>query len=359
MTLLLALACTQPGWSDRDRTLIASLTSIPDPLPRPANRLADDPAAAALGARLFVDPGFSVTGATSCATCHVPERHFTDGKRVASAVGPGTRNTPSIETAGWSTWFFWDGRADSAWAQVAGPLTNPLEHAVTPELVRARVAQVYPEDWGRLFGGVAADPERVLSEFGKAIEAFERTLGPGPARFDRWAARLAVGEDTDLLSPVEKRGLALFVGEAGCVNCHNGPLLTDHSFHNLGLPEHGDSDGGRAVGAVKVVGDPLNCAGAYSDTKDCPELRYLDTGFPDWASAFKTPSLRNVALTAPYMHDGGFPDLESVLLFYDALPGEPLVGHRELTLKPLHLSGADRAAIIAFLGTLSSEDTPS
>lgn len=360
MILALALAgcAATEGWTDVERARILALSPLPEPPQRPSNAVADLPAAAELGERLFFDVGFSADGQTSCGSCHLPERHFTDGEKVATALGTGTRNTPTIEASAWSTWYFWDGRADSAWAQATGPLRNSLEHGFDAPRVRARVVEAYAEPFATVFGGVAEDPDRVLAQVGKAIEAYERTLGPGAARFDRYAADLAAGRDSDVLSAEEKRGLKLFVGEAGgCVDCHNGPLFTDGQFHNLGLPTvpKDGIDPGRARGAGDVLHDPFNCLGAHSDTTDCPELRYLDPSFPDFAAAFKTPSLRNVTRTAPYMHDGQMATLEAVLLFYDTLPGRALVGHRELTLAPLRLSDADRRALVAFLGTLAAE----
>lgn len=358
LLLLSGCAPAEEGWSERDRARIAALSPIPAPPPRPTNRLADDPDAAAVGARLFHDPLLSVDGATSCATCHVAERSFTDGRPVAVAVGTGRRNTPTIETVAWQTWFFWDGRADSGWAQATGPIVNPIEMASTPERVLARVREGYAEDWARLFGGVPEDPALALAQVGKVLEAFERTISPGPSRFDRWAEAFERGEESDLLTVEEQRGLKLFVGEADCVSCHNGPLFTDHSFHTLGIPTQakGGVDVGRAVGAPEVLEDPYNCRGAYSDDPTaCDELRFLDPAFPDWPAAFKTPTLRNVSRTAPYMHDGSMATLTAVLQFYNELPGQPLVGHRELTLRPLKLSAEDLAALEAFLHTLDGE----
>jgi cytochrome c peroxidase len=348
------LACAEPPWTDRERLLIEAMSPIPAPAPRPTNRHADDPTAAALGARLFTDTGFSANGEISCATCHDPARAFTDGLPVATTTfGTGTRNTPTIRTAAWSTWYFWDGRADSAWAQAAGPLTNPIEHAFDAARVRDRVLAGYAEEWA-LFGGVSDDPERVLVEVGKAIEAFERTQGHRPARFDRWVAE---GLQSDLMTEEEQRGLRRFLADPGCVACHNGPLFTDHQFHTLGLPssQGEELDFGRAVGVSLLLEDPRNCLGPYSDAGACDELRYLDPSFPDWLLAFKTPSLRDVALTAPYMHGGEMSDLDAVLGFYGTLPGTPKVGHRELTLRPLDLDHDERAELVAFLGTLTSD----
>lgn len=359
MLLLLACAAPPEGWTTTEQQLIRSLSPIPPPPVSRTNAVADLPEAAALGRQIFFDTGFSANGAVSCATCHQPERHFTDGQPVATtAFGTGTRNVPTVEGAAWNTWFFWDGRADSAWAQATGPLRNPIEHALTAEAVQARVRSHYAEPFTTVFGAISDDPDRVLAQVGKAIEAYERTLAPQPARFDAYVAELAGGAAGTSLTEQEELGLRLFIGEAGCINCHNGPLFTDHHFHNLGLPRTPRGlDPGRA-GGLTVMSDTFNCAGPHSDNTDCPELRFLDPSFPDWAAAFKTPSLRNVTATGPYMHDGSLDTLQAVLLFYNTLPGQPMAGHRELTLKPLGLNTEELSAIEAFLGTLTSEPAP-
>lgn len=363
MGIFALVACVPAGFTDDDKALLGTLSPIPAPAPSPTNRFADDPGAAALGEVLFSDAGLSADGERSCATCHSPDRHFTDGNPVATAIGVGTRNVPTAEAAAWQTWFFWDGRADSAWAQATGPLTNPIEMGNTAEGVHARVVEAHLPAFEAVFGPMPADPPATLALVGKALEAFERTLSPGASRFDRYVAEIQATGTSGLFTDAESRGLRAFL-DHGCVNCHNGPLLTDHSFHNLGVQQvtNGGFDVGRSVGAVKLSRDPYNCLGAYSDApslpdgpRDCPELRYLDVTFVDWLQAFKTPTLRNVALTAPYMHDGSLPTLESVLDFYSELPGKPIVGHRELTLEPLDLSEGERADLVAFLGTLNSE----
>ena len=267
------LACAgSDAWTDVERARIASLSPIPAPDPRPSNRFADDPAAAALGRSLFFDPGLSADGTMACATCHLPGRHFTEDARVHAG---GTRNVPTIETAAWGAWYFWDGRTDSPWAQATGPIRNPVEMNNTAAAVRDHVATLAA--FGEVFGPLSDDPDVVLAQVGKALEAFERTMGPGEARFDRW---VATGEG---FTAQEERGARLFVGEAGCVNCHHGPLFEDDHFHNLGLPGMiaAGVDPGRAAGAPAVLVDPYNCGGPFSDTTACDELRYLDPTFPD------------------------------------------------------------------------------
>ncbi|HNC98959.1 MAG TPA: cytochrome c peroxidase, partial [Myxococcota bacterium] len=351
----LLLACAPDGWSEKELRTLKSLSPVPAAPASPGNSVADRAEAADLGRQIFFDPKFSADGNVSCSTCHMPDRAFADGQKVASVPrGVGTRNVPSVEGAAWNTWFFWDGRADSAWAQATGPLLNPIEHAATPELVRQRVVEQYAEPFTALFGGISEDPMRVLAQVGKVVEAYERTLAPGPSRFDRYVAALPT--ETEILTAQEREGLRLFIGDAGCINCHNGPLFTDRSFHNIGLPYTGD--GGRVFGASQALANPMNCEGAYSESTDCPELRYLDPAFADWPAAFKTPGLRNVSRTAPYMHDGSMADLQQVLLFYNQLPGEVRVGHRELTLVPLRFQSEDLVAIEAFLKSLESEVAP-
>ncbi len=349
---LFLFACGTRSWSEDDLRTLKALSPVPAPPPSPGNSVADRPEAAALGRTIFFDPKFSADGNVSCSTCHMPDRGFADGQKVASVPrGIGTRNVPTVEGAAWNTWFFWDGRADSAWAQATGPLLNPIEHAATPEGVRQRVVEQYAEPFTALFGAISEDPLRVTSQVGKVLEAYERSLSPGSSRFDRYVA--ALPEETEILTAQEREGLRLFIGDAGCINCHNGPLFTDRSFHNIGLPYTGD--GGRVFGASQALANPMNCLGPYSESQDCPELRYLDPAFADWPAAFKTPGLRNVSRTAPYMHDGSMATLQDVLLFYNQLPGEVRVGHRELTLVPLRFQAADLAAIEAFLRSLESE----
>ena len=349
-----------------------AMSPIPPPPGSPTNRYSESSSAAALGKDLFFDKGLSVDGSTACSTCHDPSKHFTDGERVHTALGVGNRNVPTIETAGWQIWFFWDGRADSAWAQATGPIRNPLEMGGSAEGVRARVIEVHGAAWTAAFGPVPDDAVLTLSLAGKAIEAFERTLSPGRSRFDVFVDELRERGSSSALTDAEQHGLAVFL-DSGCTNCHSGPLFSDMGFHNIGVSQvaKGGMDIGRALGATRVQEDPYNCLGAFSDAhattpsasstneapgrKECPELRFLDASVDDWPLAFKTPTLRNVASTGPYMHDGSIATLRGVVEFYNELPGKPLIGHRELTLVPLHLSGGESDDLVAFLGSLTAE----
>lgn len=350
------------GWTPRERAMLLGMALPAAPPPSPGNAVADSPAAATLGVRLFMDPGLSANGQVSCASCHAPDKAMTDGKPMASAIGSTRRNTPTLLGAAWQRWLFWDGRADSLWAQATGPLTAPAEHGATPELVRQRVLDAHRAEFEAVFGAVSDDPERVLAQVGKAIEAYERTLSPGTSRFDAYVTELASGAAPSALSPEELHGLQVFLRKGECVACHNGPMLSDGEFHNLGVdpvvPPTG-IDAGRQRGLEQVLSSPFRCDGPHSDAvfeagqpDPCAELHFVDPTFPDAVGAFRTPTLRNVARTAPYMHAGQLATLDDVLDFYDDLPGRPLVGHRELTLRPREFTDEEREALQAFLRSL-------
>lgn len=387
--------CGQDGdgpWSSAELRVLYSLSPPPKPSPSAGNPFADDPRAAELGRKLFFDQALSADGTIACASCHDPKRYFTDGRARAKGLAMVDRNAPTVIGPGAAPFVFHDGRKDSLWAQALGPLENDAEHRFDRTAVLRRLAGQYRAEYEAIFGALPAPGElaalpaharpRALDSrhpqqqawaaltdaqraaitgafvnAGKAIEAYERKLAPAPAPFDAYVAAVKRQDPkADSLLPVAaRRGLRAFLGEAGCVNCHNGPLLSDHGFHNLGLPP-GEGvagiDAGRSVGADLVRHDEFRCGSVWSAAKDCPELRFLNPQFEDFLGAFRTPSLRNVAETAPYMHAGQFATLGDVLKFYQTLPGQPTVGHRELTLRPLP-SGIDAADLEAFLRTLT------
>ncbi len=379
-------------WSEGERALIDSLSPIPPLPPSPGNAVADDPGARALGHALFFEPALSANGHISCASCHVPDKYFTDGLPLARAIGTTQRHTPTIIGAQWAPFLFWDGRRDSLWAQALGPLENEVEHGFDRVAVARVVFERYKAPYEAIFGPMpdmsdrATFPEhgrplefntnhphnmawaaltpgdqeavnRVVANVGKAIEAYERALLPGPAPFDRYVEALKAGdaEGGGHLSDAALRGLRAFVGKGQCVNCHNGPLLSDLGFHNLGLPPTGDgsfADVGRSLGAAQVKMDAFRCGEPFSDARQCEELRFLNHTFDDFLGAFKTPSLRNVAMTAPYMHTGQFATLDDVVNFYRTLPSKAAVGHRELVLDLLD-PAVDTQDLVAFLESLT------
>lgn len=382
-------ACTSSddnaGWTEEERKLIVSLslTRLPALPPDPSNVVADDPRAAKLGEALFFDTRLSSNGKVSCGTCHLPDRQFQDDLPLARGVGTTRRRTMPIAGTAYSPWLFWDGRKDSHWAQALGPLESAVEHNTTRTFVAHQVAAYYQDDYETLFGTLPdlsglpsnaaptgsseaiaawqtlAENEqdtinRIFSNVGKAIAAFERTIKVERGRFDDFADALSADADSeDLLTDAEVRGLKLFIGRGSCTNCHNGPLLTDNFFHNTGVPAVAGlpDDTGRALGATQVLADAFNCLGRYSDASpsDCTELKYMTAEGEELLRAFKPPTLRGVADRAPFMHAGQIASLQEVLAHYNAAPEAP-AGHSELV--PLKMSGEELADLEAFLRSL-------
>ena len=347
-------------WSAEDIALLRSLSlaSRPNLPPDPSNAVADDPRAVEFGRRLFFDTRFSANGAVSCATCHQPERRFSDGLPKGVAVGRSQRNTPSIVGVAYSPWFYWDGRRDSLWSQALSPLEDPNEHATNRLTVIALVVEdkTYWRMYESLFGE-ASTVDAMFSNLGKAIAAFERTVMPTSSRFNDYVAAVVAGDETQqasLFSDEEIRGLRLFIGEANCTQCHNGPLFTNNEFHNTGLinSEGEIPDKGRATGVREVLDGPFNCRSPASDdpAKQCPELDFARTG-PDLIGAFRTPSLRNLENTEPYGHKGQIATLADMLDHYNEAP-DAMIGHNEA--KPLGLSRRELGYLEAFLRTLSA-----
>ncbi|HKG94300.1 MAG TPA: cytochrome c peroxidase [Gemmatimonadaceae bacterium] len=384
-----AVSGAQSRWTpqERDRLRALSLTSL-GPLPAdPSNRYADDSAAARLGHRLFFDTRLSATGEVSCASCHVPNQDFQDGRPRGVGVGTAARRTMPVAGTAYGAWQFWDGRADSQWGQALGPLESAVEHGGDRTQYAQLVAAEYRREYEAVFGplpelaglprhaGPVADGARaaawarvpaarreevtrVYANLGKAIAAYERRIRFAPARFDRYVdAELAGRPHTpeSAFSRDEEAGLRLFIGKASCINCHNGALLTDDHFHNTGVPVSATAlppDSGRATGVRQALAGEFSCTSRYSDAgpDDCQELRFAVTEGEELVRAYKTPSLRNVAGRAPYMHAGQLASLPDVIAHYDRAPAAPF-GHSEL--KPLRLSAAERQQLEAFLRTLS------
>ncbi len=371
ITLLLAyegwLRFAPPAdWSDEELSQLASLWigNLPDLPPDTSNAVADNPDAAAFGHQLFFDARLSANGMISCSTCHQPVRHFTDGLPKGVALGESKRNTPSIVGTAYSPWLYWDGRKDSQWAQALAPLEDPNEHGSSRLYVLGIIASVpeYRKTYRELFGAppnlmVQEEIDRAFANIGKSIAAYERLLLPGEARFDQYVEHVLDGGDhlnQELLTTEEIRGLHLFIGEARCTECHNGPLLTNNEFHNTGpLSAPGElPDRGRIDGVREVLADPFNCLGLFNDDPEpsCAELRYVRTGV-ELIAATRTPSLRNLINTAPFQRKGQTATLAAVLEHYNEAP-LAMIGHNEAT--ELNLRGWELRALEAFLNTLGT-----
>ena len=356
-------------WTNAEIEVLRSLwiASLPPLAPDSTNAVAASARAAKLGQQLFFDTRMSANGAVSCASCHQPQRRFTDGLPKGQGVASSQRNTRSIVGVAYSPWLYWDGRKDSLWSQALAPLEDPNEHGSDRVKVVELVTQSpeYREDYEILFG--AFDPaeddaiDAAFANIGKAIAAFERLLMPSPSRFDDYvAALLDSNEDGQAaaLTTDEILGLQLFIGEAGCTQCHNGPLLTNNEFHNTGVISFPGEvpDKGRVAGVREVLADPFNCSGNYSDSAeaDCTELTHARTG-SELIGAFRTPSLRNLENTEPYMHKGQFNTITETLRHYNEAP-PAMIGHNEA--KPLGLSSRQLQQIEAFLGSLAAPLAP-
>lgn len=362
-----SLRPTNPtAWTDAEIAVLQSLwIGNLGPLPAdPTNAVADDPRAARLGHMLFFDARLSTNGAIACATCHQPERRFTDGLPKAVAIGMSQRNTPSIVGAAYSPWLYWDGRKDSLWSQALSPLEDPNEHGSDRAQIVAVIASdpVYRDAYESLFGelpdiGDAVAVNRAFANVGKAIAAYERLLLPGSSRFDAYVEVVVAGDtaaQVELFNDVEIGGLRLFVGEANCTQCHNGPMLTNHEFHNTGVIAFPGEvpDKGRVVGVRQVLQDVFSCSGPFSDDRsgNCPELEFARTG-SELIGSVRTPSLRNLDGTAPFMHKGQIPSLMDSLRHYNEAP-LAMIGHNEA--KPLKLSKRQLRQLEAFLLTLAA-----
>ena len=381
-------------WSTKQLHILQSLWigSLPDLPKDPSNKFSNDPAAVYLGHRIFFDKRFSGDGTVACATCHQPVRAFTDGLPLAKGMGLASRNTPTIIGTVYNPWFFWDGRADSQWSQALQTMEAPTEHGGT----RTGFAKIiygdpgYRRDYEKLFGAMpdvsednrfpalaapinvaparaawesmtTEDQQTITGIFvniGKAIAAYERLILPGPSRFDTYVGNLLEGANVggdQALTDDEIAGLRLFIGRGACTQCHNGPLLTNNEFHNTGLSiaEVSDSGEGRTRGAPAVQRSEFNCLGPHSDAKnkDCAELDFIKLTGVGLLGSFKTPTLRNLSMTAPYMHDGQFLTLDNVLNHYNQAP-EAMIGKSDVL--PLELTTEQLDQLRHFLLSLDS-----
>ena len=317
---------------------IGERVSIPAPLGLPPVPMPDDnpPTAEtiALGRRLYYDPALSVDDTVSCATCHSPEFGFSDGQAVSTGVGgqKGGRNAPTVFNAAYFTTQFWDGRSPSLEDQAEGPVQNTVEMGHTLEGVEKKLSEEagYVEMFERAYGPGPITFEKVE----KAIAAFERTIISGNSSFDRWD----YGKEEDAVDDSVKRGFEVFRDpeKGNCAICHEVgeeyALFTDNTFHNLG---------------VGVKGGELTDMGRF-DVTQAEEDR----------GAFKTPSLRNVALTAPYMHDGSLRTLKEVIDFYLGGGNSNLHLDKEIHALGDRLTGQDREDLLAFLESLTGEVPP-
>ena len=373
------LIFTESEWA-----VIETLSPVPDKPPAsPTNRVADNPEVSQLGHKFFFDARFSKEGTISCATCHSPFHGFADVEATSLGNRRGIRNTPTLLNVAYNAWQFWDGRADTLWAQALFALEGEDEQAGTRLQYAHLVQQHYRADYEPVFGelpelgdtkrfplnGKPGDPafdamsegdqiavNTVFANIGKAIEAYERLLVSRDAPFDRYVAG-----DEAAITLEAKRGLKIFIGKGVCVLCHGTPYFRDDDFHNLGIPQ-GElpEDIGRFQGIAELLANPFNSASIYSDSREGgAQGRTLLEPRLEHQGEFKTPTLRNVALTAPYFHTGEFPTLASVIEFNNAGGAtNEFAGRQAVPVEPLHLSEQEKKDLVSFLKTLTGEPPP-
>lgn len=275
----------------------------------------------ALGKALFFDPRLSGSKWISCASCHNPALGWSDG--LPTAVGNGMkklkRATPTIVNVAFATILMWDGREGTLESQALGPMKNSDEMDLDPKEVARRLAAIpgYQSMFARAYPGEQITPEVI----GKAIASFERTVVSTDSPFDRWQAG-----DNDAVSAAAKRGFEVFRGKGKCETCHEGYNFTDNGFHNIG---------------VKTP-----------DGLPQDEGRFAQRKVKSMRGAFKTPTLRNIALTAPYMHNGGYQTLEEVVEHYDR--GGDVTDNLDPNMEgPLNLTAGEKADLVAFMQSLT------
>jgi cytochrome c peroxidase len=283
-----------------------------------------DAARIELGKLLYFDPRLSIDNTVSCASCHDPDKGWSNGEATAAGVGGqrGGRSAPTILNSAYSKFQFWDGRAGSLEEQALGPIANPIEMNLSHEemVKKLNAIEGYRAQFQKVFG-----TEVTKEGVAKAIAAFERTINSGDAPYDRFK-----GGDSSALSAAAQAGMKLFFGKANCSSCHVGASFTDNAFHNIG------------IGMDKPNPDP----GRKDQSKLAGDM-----------GAFKTPTLREIARTGPYMHDGSVATLEDVVAYYDK-GGHPNPFLDE-ELFALKLTNTEKAALVSFLKEgLSSSQYP-
>lgn len=290
------------------------------PVPVPVDNPMTD-AKIHLGKQLYFDPRLSRDNTISCASCHRPDAGWADTTPTSEGVEHkrGGRNSPSVLNGGYFVPQFWDGRALHLEKQAVGPVQNPLEMDLSPQEVEERLRGIpgYVQAFEAVFGGPPT-----LELAAKAIASFERTLISTNSAYDKY-----LQGDRRAMSPAAVRGLQLFNGKGHCSACHSGPIFSDQKFHNLGI--------------------------GYRDGQYADEGRYAVTKDPKDMGAFRTPGLRSVALTPPYLHDGSEPSLEAVVALYNrgGIPNPNL----DPLMPPLNLTRREQADLVEFMKALTGE----
>ena len=348
-------------FSDEEKAKILAHGPWP-PAPRkdPSNRVSGKPEAIALGERLFFEPRLSGTGSVLCATCHVPFRKFQDARPRGFGLEEVDRNTPSLLNVGLYRWYGWSGAQDNLWAQSIRPLLDPREMRASPAHVAAAVRTLFGEEYRAAFGRAPpADDEEVMVDAGKALAAFQETLLTKRTPFDDFRDALARNAPSGYPLAAQ-RGLRIFVGKGNCNVCHFGPHFTNGEFADTGVSffaGKGRVDPGRFDGIQKVKESPYNLLGRFNDDAtraNAVGTRHVELQHRNFGE-FRVPGLRNVALTAPYMHNGSLASLRDVVKHYSDINEDRLHLDGEKILRKLNLSPGEIDDLVAFLESLTEQ----
>ena len=351
MFALVILACSSPVLAAGPAPLGLPAITVPADNPQTPDKIA-------LGKRLYEDKRFSGDGTVSCATCHVPEKAFTDGLPVAEGIRKqkGTRNSPTVINAAYYTSQFWDGRRPSLEEQAKDPFLNPIEHGLAshePILRTIRTDPTYPAEFRNVFG---VDAQAItIDHVVKAIASFERTVISGDSPFDRYL----FGGDANAISDSAKRGLELYRVKARCQDCHaigqTNAIFTDNKFHNVGVGFKRIGDRylqvATAFRKARQAGKELDKS-VLTDAEASELGQFAVTLKPSDIGRFKTSTLRNIAVTGPYMHDGSIKTLEEVIELYNK--GGEQNPFLDSGIRPLNLTPQEKADLVEFLKTLTS-----
>jgi cytochrome c peroxidase len=360
----------KPHFTDGELRKILSHGPWPAETPvDPTNRVSGKREAIELGTHLFFDQRLSGAGTRSCATCHVPERNWTDNLRRSTGVAEMDRNTPTLLNLAASRWYGWDGAADSLWSQSLRPILDGRELAASPR----HVAQVVRNDsdlscrYRKAFGvpPSSANDEAVLVDVAKALAAFQETLSSGRTPFDHFREALARGvapAATNYSEPAQ-RGLKIFIGKGGCSNCHAGPNFTSGEFFSTGLSRfepRGKPDPGRPAGIRQLLQSRYNLLSTYNDDTTGASTAHIRKVALEKVNVgeFKVPSLRNLHLTSPYGRDGSVDTIADVVRHYASVDPIRLHAKNGLPGKPLNLSAREQSDLVVFLESLSTFTNP-
>ncbi|MDH3197112.1 MAG: cytochrome-c peroxidase [Candidatus Krumholzibacteria bacterium] len=360
--LVVGCLCALAAHTAQTPATTAPLGLPPVPIPE-HNPMTRDKVA--LGEKLFNDKRFSSTGEVSCATCHDAEKAFTDGPlSVSEGINKltGTRNAPTVVNAAYFNTMFWDGRSPSLEDQSLHPFLNPVEMGLPshqPILDIVRSDPEYVDAFKKVFAKTGDGV--TMTEVTRAIAAFERTQVAADSPFDRWF----YGGEADALDVSQKRGYELFVGEGRCVSCHlieqTQALFTDNRFHNIGVGINQIQDDVPKLAREFLQADYTKTQvdiKVLTDKRTSEIGRFVVTsGFDDLGS-FKTPTLRNIAVTAPYMHDGSIETLREVVVHYNnggvTNEGDPVNDFLSGGIRPLDLADTEIDDLVAFMEALTS-----